>query len=225
MPPRAARNAVRLPFRRRACGAPGPTARRGVGRHRDPARRADPGHARGGGLGILGHGLSARWRHPHHRTPRQSAAAAFPALSAPKGVPKVAAQRAALLDVALSPDFAKDRLVYLSMPRPATAAGTAVGRGLADDGPPGGFPRPVPAGAQAVRGLHFGSRLVLDGKGHLYIALGENNQRSTAQDLGKLQGKVVRIRTARCRRTILRGQGRRAPGSGPMATAIRRAWR
>ena len=43
-------------------------------------------------------------------------------------------------------------------------------------------------------GLHFGSRLVLDGKGHLYIALGENNQRSTAQDLGKLQGKVVRIR-------------------------------
>ena len=53
---------------------------------------------------------------------------------------------------------------------------------------------------------------MLDGKGHLYIALGGNNQRSTAQDLGKLQGKVVRIRpTARCRQTILRGQGRRAP--------------
>ncbi|WP_261172549.1 PQQ-dependent sugar dehydrogenase, partial [Bordetella pertussis] len=38
------------------------------------------------------------------------------ALSAPlQGVPKVAAQgQGGLLDVALSPDFARDRLVYLS---------------------------------------------------------------------------------------------------------------
>ena len=42
-------------------------------------------------------------------------------------------------------------------------------------------------------GNHFGSRLVFDQKGYLFIALGENNQRATAQDLDKLQGKVVRI--------------------------------
>ena len=42
-------------------------------------------------------------------------------------------------------------------------------------------------------GNHFGGRLVFDGKGHLFIGLGENNQRSTAQDLDKLQGKVVRL--------------------------------
>ncbi|EKJ2548694.1 PQQ-dependent sugar dehydrogenase, partial [Pseudomonas aeruginosa] len=42
-------------------------------------------------------------------------------------------------------------------------------------------------------GHHFGSRLVFDGEGHLFIALGENNQRSTSQDLDKLQGKVVRL--------------------------------
>lgn len=42
-------------------------------------------------------------------------------------------------------------------------------------------------------GHHFGSRLVFDGKGHLFIALGENNQRSTSQDLDKLQGKIVRL--------------------------------
>src|SRR5690606_21634646 len=42
-------------------------------------------------------------------------------------------------------------------------------------------------------GVHFGSRLVFDGKGHLFIALGENNQRPTAQDLDKLQGKLVRL--------------------------------
>jgi glucose/arabinose dehydrogenase len=34
---------------------------------------------------------------------------------------------------------------------------------------------------------------VFDGKGYLFIALGENNQRPTAQDLDKLQGKVVRL--------------------------------
>ncbi|MFO5855245.1 PQQ-dependent sugar dehydrogenase, partial [Klebsiella pneumoniae] len=43
------------------------------------------------------------------------------------------------------------------------------------------------------RGHHFGSRLVFDGKGHLFIALGENNQRSTSQDLDKLQGKIGRL--------------------------------
>jgi glucose/arabinose dehydrogenase len=42
-------------------------------------------------------------------------------------------------------------------------------------------------------GNHFGGRLVFDGKGYLFIGLGENNQRSTAQDLDKLQGKVVRL--------------------------------
>ena len=42
-------------------------------------------------------------------------------------------------------------------------------------------------------GNHFGGRLVFDGKGSLFIGLGENNQRPTAQDLGKLQGKVVRL--------------------------------
>jgi glucose/arabinose dehydrogenase len=41
-------------------------------------------------------------------------------------------------------------------------------------------------------GAHFGSRLVFD-KGYLFIALGENNQRPTSQELDKMQGKVVRL--------------------------------
>ncbi|WP_246767159.1 PQQ-dependent sugar dehydrogenase, partial [Bordetella pertussis] len=54
------------------------------------------------------------------------------ALSAPlQGVPKVAAQgQGGLLDVALSPDFARDRLVYLSYAEAGEdRSGTAVGRG------------------------------------------------------------------------------------------------
>lgn len=42
-------------------------------------------------------------------------------------------------------------------------------------------------------GHHYGSRLAFDKNGHLFVALGENNQRPTAQDLTKLQGKVVRL--------------------------------
>jgi aldose sugar dehydrogenase len=42
-------------------------------------------------------------------------------------------------------------------------------------------------------GNHFGSRLVFDRAGHLFITLGENNVRITAQYLDHHQGKVVRL--------------------------------
>jgi glucose/arabinose dehydrogenase len=120
------------------------------------------------------------------------------AVSAPlRGVPEVFARgQGGLLDVVLSPDFAADRLVYLSYAEAGDgAAGTAVGRGR------------LSAAADALEdfqvifrqqpklssGTHFGSRLVFDRDGHLFIALGDNNQRPTAQELDKLQGKLVRI--------------------------------
>ncbi|MEX5688068.1 MULTISPECIES: PQQ-dependent sugar dehydrogenase [Pseudomonas] len=121
-------------------------------------------------------------------------------LSAPlDGVPTVWAKgQGGLLDVALSPDFKQDRTVYLSYAEgggKGDKAGTAVGRGqLSQD-------------LKSIRnfkvifrqepklsvGNHFGSRLVFDRDGYLFITLGENNDRPTAQDLDKLQGKVVRI--------------------------------
>ena len=42
---------------------------------------------------------------------------------------------------------------------------------------------------------HFGSRLVFDRAGNLFVTLGErNSRRESAQDLGSHLGKVVRIR-------------------------------
>lgn len=97
----------------------------------------------------------------------------------------------------MSPGFAEDRLVYLTYAEAGEdgRAGTAAGRGRlsADKRRLEGFHvifRQLP---KLSSGHHFGSRLVFDGKGHLFIALGENNQRSTSQDLDKLQGKVVRL--------------------------------
>jgi glucose/arabinose dehydrogenase len=43
-------------------------------------------------------------------------------------------------------------------------------------------------------GTHVGSRLVFDDAGYLFVTQGENRQAGTAQELGKLQGKLVRIR-------------------------------
>lgn len=115
------------------------------------------------------------------------------------GVPKVWAKgQGGLLDVVLSPDFRQDRLVYLSYSEGGGAgdkAGTAVGRGqLSDDLKTiSDFKVIFRQEPKLSTGNHFGSRLVFDRDGYLFITLGENNDRPTAQDLDKLQGKVVRI--------------------------------
>ena len=120
--------------------------------------------------------------------------------SAPiSGVPTVWAKgQGGLLDVVLSPDFKQDRMVYLSYAEGGGAgdkAGTAVGRGrLSEDMKTlKDFKVIFRQEPKLSVGNHFGSRLVFDRDGYLYIALGENNDRPTAQDLDKLQGKVVRI--------------------------------
>jgi len=114
------------------------------------------------------------------------------------GTPEVfASGQGGLLDVALSPDFATDRLVYLGYAEagPDGKAGTAVGRGRisADHARLENFEVLFRQEPKLSTGHHFGVRLVFDRDGHLFIALGENNQRPTSQDLDKLQGKVVRL--------------------------------
>ncbi len=121
-------------------------------------------------------------------------------LSAPiSGVPDVwSRSQGGLLDVVLSPDFRQDRTVYLSYAEgggEGGTAGTAVGRGqLSEDLKTlNNFKVIFRQEPKLSTGNHFGSRLVFDRDGYLFIALGENNDRPTAQDLDKLQGKIVRI--------------------------------
>ncbi|MGE7955926.1 PQQ-dependent sugar dehydrogenase [Pseudomonas sp. NPDC089530] len=115
------------------------------------------------------------------------------------GVPQVWAKgQGGLLDVALSPDFQQDRLVYLAYAEGGGAGGTAgttVGRGrLSEDlGSLKDFQVIFRQEPKLSTGNHFGSRLVFDPAGYLFITLGENNDRATAQDLDKLQGKIVRL--------------------------------
>lgn len=124
-----------------------------------------------------------------------AAGKAGPALS---GVPPVVARgQGGLLDVALDPGFAANRLIYLSFAesRPEGAA-TAVARGrLSDDltrlTDVEVIFRQQPA---ASGGNHFGSRLAFAPDGMLFVTLGDRfSLMDKAQDLSTTLGKVVRI--------------------------------
>ncbi|MFB3816296.1 MAG: PQQ-dependent sugar dehydrogenase [Candidatus Methylomirabilales bacterium] len=111
------------------------------------------------------------------------------------GVPDVVARgQGGLLDVALDPGHAENRLVYLSYAESGDrGAGTAVARG-----------RLGQAGLEDVRVIfrqepkvsgnnHFGSRLVFGRDGTLFVTLGERFLFDPAQDPSNHLGKIVRI--------------------------------
>ena len=119
-------------------------------------------------------------------------------VSAPlTGVPEVYARgQGGLLDVALSPGFAQDRLVYLSFAESgAGGAGTAVARGrLGERGLEGTqvIWRQQPKVSDSYN--HWGSRLVFRPDGTLFVTLGDRFVHSErAQDLSTTIGKIVRI--------------------------------
>ena len=112
------------------------------------------------------------------------------------GVPQVyASGQGGLLDVALSPAFDKDGLVYLSFADAGEGgAGTAVARGrLGERGLENTQviwrQQPKVSGSN-----HWGSRIVFRPDGTLFVTLGERFGHSDrAQDLSATLGKVVRI--------------------------------
>ena len=118
-----------------------------------------------------------------------------------RGVPKVDQRgQGGLLDVALDPNFAQNHLVYLSFSEPGTGTtnSTAVARGtLSADGRALENVQVIFSQKPKVPSrMHYGSRLVFDRQGHLYVTLGERSEeryRTQAQDLNSHLGKVVRI--------------------------------
>jgi aldose sugar dehydrogenase len=121
------------------------------------------------------------------------------------GVPAVLAQgQGGLLDVALDPAFATNRRLYLSYAEsdPANPAvnGTAVARAVLDVATLSLSSVTVIYRQQpkVASFAHFGSRLVFDRTGALFVTMGErlfDNERGFAQDLTRGHGKIVRITT------------------------------
>ena len=113
------------------------------------------------------------------------------------GVPEVQAQgQGGLLDVALDPDFASNRLVYLSYAEAGDGgASTAVARGrLTEDVTAIEDVEVIFRMEPKVSGNnHFGSRLVFSRDGMLFVTLGDRFKFDPAQDLSDHLGTIVRI--------------------------------
>lgn len=112
------------------------------------------------------------------------------------GVPTVFADgQGGLLDVVLAPDFRSSRRIYFSYaePGPDGTAGTAVAVATLGADALTDVRRIYQQLPKLDGGMHFGSRLAFDGKGHLFVSQGERNDRPTAQKLDMLQGKLVRL--------------------------------
>ena len=118
-----------------------------------------------------------------------------------QGVPEVDARdQGGLLDVTLHPDFAENRWVYFTYSEPGEGGttSTAAARGKLNE------ERTALTDVETVfvqkpkvaSTKHYGSRLVFDGEGHVFIGLGERfaeQFRTQAQDLDSHLGKVVRV--------------------------------
>ena len=147
----------------------------------------------------VGARVPARWAPAGHRAARAPAhRRPGGTLSAPlSGMPAVYARgQGGLLDVALSPTFAQDRLVYLSSPSPGRAArGTAVARGRLGPRRASRTPQVIFRQQPKVQGPnHWGSRLVFRPTARFRHARRALRATATsAQDPGDDLGKIVRI--------------------------------
>lgn len=116
--------------------------------------------------------------------------------SAPvEGGPSVAAVgQGGLLDIALHPQFDENGWIYLSYAR-AVQGGltTAVARAQWEGDALVGLEEIFVADAVTSGGQHFGSRLVFDGEGYLYVTVGERGLQAPAQDLSNHVGTTVRL--------------------------------
>jgi glucose/arabinose dehydrogenase len=113
------------------------------------------------------------------------------------GVPRVATQgQGGLLDVALDPGFAQNRLVYLTYAEPREGgAATAAGRGRLNDAGTALETFSVIFRQQPAvsGGNHFGSRLAFTRDGKLFISTGDRFKFDPAQDLSSHIGKLIRV--------------------------------
>ncbi len=121
------------------------------------------------------------------------------------GVPEVRARgQGGLLDVVLHPNFATNRLVYISFSKPnsdGSEGTTAVVRGRLENDRLTSVEEVFEAKAWSRGGNHFGSRIAFDGNGYMFITVGDRGARPEletaeqhpSQDLSNHQGTVIRL--------------------------------
>jgi aldose sugar dehydrogenase len=120
-----------------------------------------------------------------------------------EGVPAVRALgQGGLLDVAIHPEFATNRLVYLSFSKPnddRSEGTTAVIRARLENDRLVDVQEIFEAKAWSRTNGHYGSRIVFDGNGYVFISIGDRQAPPVpeashpAQDLSNHQGTIIRL--------------------------------
>lgn len=112
-----------------------------------------------------------------------------------KGLPRIAARgQGGLLDVVLHPDFTENGWIYFSYAASgAGGVGTEVARAQLQGMKLVQLERLFRLDPKTNAGQHFGSRLVFDKAGYLYITLGDRGDRPRAQRLNDHAGSVIRL--------------------------------
>lgn len=111
------------------------------------------------------------------------------------GLPEIASRnQGGLLDLALHPDFATNRLVYLSASE-SVEGGTVtalfrarLGEDRLDD-----VERLFRANRPARPGRHYGSRIAFADAETLFLSIGDRGEPARAQDLGDHAGSILRL--------------------------------
>lgn len=111
------------------------------------------------------------------------------------GAPEVVASgQGGLLDIALHPAFEENGLVYFSYAgRVPDGVTTVVGRARFDGERLHDLERVFTADAARSSGRHFGSRLVFDREGYLWITVGDRGEADMAQDPSNHIGTTLRL--------------------------------
>jgi glucose/arabinose dehydrogenase len=112
-----------------------------------------------------------------------------------ENVPAVYAQgQGGLMDIQLHPDYASNGWIYLSYAKPgAGGGGTTIARAKLEGNTLTNLEELFSAQPFNDSGVHFGSRIVFDGQGHIFFSSGERGTKENAQTLENHLGKVLRL--------------------------------
>lgn len=109
------------------------------------------------------------------------------------GTPKVySAGQGGLMDVRVHPS---NGFIYLTWSEPVgdDKSTTAFGRGKISGNKLTEFKKLFSAHFANDEDIHYGSRIEFDGKGHVFVTVGERGERMTVQKLDNHLGKVIRL--------------------------------
>jgi glucose/arabinose dehydrogenase len=110
-----------------------------------------------------------------------------------------------LMEVTVHPSYRQNGWVYLAVNDPGQGGGRRSGQTKIVRGKismQGNTPRwtgtqtifQAPSSSYTGFGVHFGSKIVFDGKGNIYFSIGDRGRQELAQDLSQPNGKIYRVR-------------------------------